>query len=245
MSTARTHLEIIAPTVQEAIERGASELGLPEEALDVEILDEGTSGFLGLGSRQARVRLRARSPEKTKAEPEGDVAPPLERPVTEKLQDGDPIIAQTARETVEELLHHMHIEAEVTAHWGEKPGKGHIWPLFVDVHGKDLSILIGRRAETLSSLQYITRLILGKELRRPVSVIIDVEGYRERREQQLRRLARRIAKQAVERGRTIALEPMPANERRIVHIELRDHEEVYTESVGEGKRRKVTIRLRP
>jgi spoIIIJ-associated protein len=101
--------------------------------------------------------------------------------------------------------------------------------------------LIGRRGETLSALQYITRLIVGKELHKPIAVVIDVEGYRARREQQLRRLARRMAQQTIERGRTMSLEPMPANERRIIHIELREHSQVYTESVGEGEKRKVTI----
>jgi spoIIIJ-associated protein len=74
-----------------------------------------------------------------------------------------------------------------------------------------------------------------------VSLAVDVEGYRQRREQQLRRMAQRLAEQAVERGRTMTLEPMPANERRIIHLELRDHLAVRTESVGEGDRRKVTI----
>jgi spoIIIJ-associated protein len=111
----------------------------------------------------------------------------------------------------------------------------------VDIQGKDLSTLIGRQGETLSALQYITRQIVSKELRRPVAAIIDVEGYRARRERQLRQMARRVGQQASERGRTIALEPMPANERRIIHVELHDHPLVYTESVGEGDRRKVTI----
>ena len=87
--------------------------------------------------------------------------------------------------------------------------------------------------------------IVGKELQRPVAVVIDVEGYLARRERQLRQLAKRMAQQALERGRSISLEPMPASERRIIHIELRDHPQVYTESVGEGDRRKVTIKLRP
>jgi spoIIIJ-associated protein len=74
-----------------------------------------------------------------------------------------------------------------------------------------------------------------------VAVVVDVEGYRARRERQLRQLARRIASQAVDYDRTMTLEPMPANERRIIHLELRDHQDVYTESVGEGEHRKVTI----
>jgi len=104
-----------------------------------------------------------------------------------------------------------------------------------------LNVLIGRRGKTLYALQYITRLILGKELKRPVAVVIDVEGYRARKEKQLRRLARRMAQQALETGRTMSLEPMAPNERRIIHIELRDDPNVSTVSVGEGDRRKVTI----
>jgi spoIIIJ-associated protein len=246
MSDAKPSLEIIAPTVQEAIARGASELGLPEEKLEVEVLDEGSSGLFGLGSRQARVRLTIRSepgeaeaPEAPRAAEEApEEAVELE---AEEPEGGDPEAVRIARDTVEELLEHLGIEATITAAWGPKPTNSRIWPLLVDVQGKDLSVLIGRRGETLSALQYITRLIVGKELRRPVAVVIDVAGYRKRRERQIRRLARRMAQQALERSRTMVLEPMPANERRIVHVELRENPDVTTESIGEGKNRKVTI----
>jgi spoIIIJ-associated protein len=247
MSDPKTSLEIIAPSVDEAITRGSIELGLPVEALEVEVIDEGSRGFLGLGSRQVRVRLSIRegyeapkavSPAETTAEEEIKPSAEIEE------EDEDAEVERICHDTVSELLHRMGVEAKVSAHWGEVSEGSHIRPLHVDIRGKDLSILIGRRAETLSALQYITRLIVGKELQRPVAVVIDVEGYRARRERQLRQLAKRIAQQAVERGRTMSLEPMPPNERRIIHIALRDHPQVYTESVGEGNRRKVTIRLR-
>ncbi|HOV05793.1 MAG TPA: R3H domain-containing nucleic acid-binding protein, partial [Anaerolineaceae bacterium] len=107
-----------------------------------------------------------------------------------------------------------------------------------------LSILIGRRSETLNALQYITSLIVSKELNRWVPLMIDVQGYRNRRERQLRQLGRRMAEQAVQSGRKQTLEPMPANERRVIHMELRNHPQVYTESVGEEPNRKVTILLK-
>jgi spoIIIJ-associated protein len=135
----------------------------------------------------------------------------------------------------------MGVEASVEGRWGQADAPDKIRPLFVDIQGKDLSILIGRRGETLAALQYITRLIVGKELKRPIAVLIDIEGYRSRREGQLRRLARRVASQAVETARTMTLEPMPAFERRIIHIELRDNPDVDTLSVGERNSRKVTI----
>jgi spoIIIJ-associated protein len=232
MAETRTSIEVIAPTVEEAVARGAQELNLPEEALEVEVLDEGSKGFLGLGGRQVRVRLTVRT---TPIQPEEPT--PVER--IPDADDGDAV--RITHETVEELLQRMGIQARVEAHWGDVVPPGRIRPLMVNVSGDDLSILIGRRGETLSALQYITRLIVGKELMQPVAVVIDVEGYRARRERQLRMLARRMAEQAIETGRTTTLEPMPANERRIIHIELRENPNVDTQSIGEGDRRKVTV----
>jgi spoIIIJ-associated protein len=245
MSDPKTSLEIIAPSVDEAVTQGSIEFGLPEEALEVEVMDEGSKGFLGLGSRQVRVRLSIREGYKGTAQSTSVEIPTVEDPSTsEVVETEDEEALRISHATVMELLERMGIEAEVSAYWGELSEGSQIRPLHVDINGRDLSILIGRRAETLSALQYITRLIMGKELQRPVAVVIDVEGYRVRRERQLRQLAKRMAQQTIERGRSISLEPMPPNERRIIHIELRDHPEVYTESVGEGDKRKVTIHLR-
>jgi spoIIIJ-associated protein len=148
---------------------------------------------------------------------------------------------RVARQSLAELLDKMKVKAEVRASWGAPEEPGEAPPLLLDVQGNDLGLLIGRKGETLAALQYIVRLIISKELNQAVSLAVDVEGYRQRREQQLRRMAQRLAEQAVQRGRTMTLEPMPANERRIIHLELRDHPAVRTESVGEGDRRKVTI----
>jgi spoIIIJ-associated protein len=239
MSEMKPSLEVIAPTVEEAVARGSSELGIPPEELEVEVLDEGGKGLFGFGSRQVRVRLTLRtepidlsavSAEEPAPEPE------VHAPESEEAE-----AVRITRATVEELLERMDIAAQVKAWWGDVVPPGRIRPLHVDVHGDDLSILIGRRGETLTALQYVTRLIVGKEMKQPISVVIDIEGYRARREQQLRRLARRMARQTLETGRTTSLEPMPANERRIIHVELRDDPNVTTESVGKGDRRKVTI----
>jgi spoIIIJ-associated protein len=135
----------------------------------------------------------------------------------------------------------MKVKATVQVRYGEADDERSRIPILVDVRGEDLSILIGRRAETLNALQYISSLIVSKELGKPLSLVIDVEGYRARREGQIRQLARRMADQAIKTGRRQVLEPMPANERRIIHIELRDNENVETESIGEEPRRKVTI----
>lgn len=228
-------IEITAPTVEEAIEQGASELGVAKESLYVEILDEGGRSLLGLGARPARVRLTVLS-GRSSSRPASRPSPAA--PVT--AEDTEEAL-RVAREIVEELLQRMGVDAKVTSAWAKADAESDEPPLLVEIHGDDLSILIGRHGETLAALQYIARLIVGKELQRQVPMILDVEGYRARRERQLRQLARRMADQAVEQGRTLQLEPMPAFERRIVHIELRDNPQVTTESIGEGDQRKVTI----
>lgn len=152
---------------------------------------------------------------------------------------------QLAQTTLAGLLEKMKVTTQVSAHWVEPEETDSDRPIWLDVQGDDLSFLIGRRGETLAALQYITRLILSKELDRAVSVIIDVEGYKKRREEQLRRMARRAADQAVEQQRSVLLEPMPANERRLIHLELRNHPNVFTESEGEGDRRKVKVIFKP
>ncbi len=241
MEEPKASVVIIAPTVEEAISRGAAELGLPADQLEIEVLDEGTKGLLGLGSRQARIRVSVRGEEAQEAELRAPETAEIELEPAIAEADEDAETLRIARQTVVELLQRMEVKAEVSAEWGEPDEEGKVRPLLVDVHGDDLSIVIGRRGETLNALQYITRLIVGKELKKPVAVVIDVEGYKKRREQQLRRLARKVAEQTAEQSRMIALEPMPPHERRIIHIELREHPGVYTESVGEGDRRKVTI----
>lgn len=249
MSAEKTTLEVIAPTVDEAIQKGLNELNLSEEAVEVEVLDPGTRGLFGLGSRQARVRLTVRTePEKVIESSVRQTSVLFEESQTVSEDGGDGIpqddILSTARQTVMELLEKMKIKAQVTATIKPAEDKDDEDTVLVNIEGDDLSILIGRRAETLSALQYITSLIVGKRLNRWVPLMIDVQGYRARRERQLRVLARRMAEQAIHTGRRQVLEPMPANERRVIHLELRDHPHVATESIGEDPNRKVTIFLK-
>lgn len=269
MNNNRTTLEVIAPTIEEAVANGLQDLGLSEEMVDIEILDEGSKGLFGLGTRHARVRLTVKSSSidaknllvESGSEPSSldeKIAQPLE--VDEAESDLETYedeldvevsispavidieyILETAEDTVSELLKKMKVVAEVSAHPGEASESGNRPTVYVDILGKDLSILIGRQAETLNALQYVSSLIIGKELGRSITLVLDVEGYRQRREQQLRQLARRMADQALKTGRRQVLEPMPANERRFIHIELRDNPEVRTESIGEEPHRKVTI----
>lgn len=239
MNEERATLEMIAPTVEEALEKGLAELGLTKNEVEIEVLDEGSKGFLKLGGRQARIRLTIKSPDAPSAAP----VKTFDKPSSIDMGDADlENVMSIAQATVRELLDKMGVNnAAVSTRLDETPGRNGEPTIIVDINGDDLSILIGRRAETLNALQYVTRLILGKEIGRGVNLAVDVEGYRDRRERNLRQLARKMASQAVKSGRTQSLEPMPANERRIIHLELKDDEKVTTESVGAEPRRKVTI----
>lgn len=237
----RTTLEVIAPSVDNAVEQGLTQLGLPREAVDVEILDSGSHGFLGLGGRQVRVRLTVKGAEIGSSENNSDHSEqrPSKKPVTTPEFKEDQLIEFT-QETVENLVALMKVEARVSAHFGDQGENGET-PVLVDIRGDDLSVLIGRRSETLNALQYIAGLIVSKQAGHYVQLVVDVEGYRNRRERQLRQLARRMAEQAIRSRRKQVLEPMSASDRRIVHIELRTNPEVDTLSVGEEPNRKVTI----
>ena len=241
----KTTLEIIAPTVEEAIAQGLAELGLTADAVSVEVLDAGNKGLFGFGKHQVRVRLTVNSGEKETAqqlEP-ARVSKPAAQVVSVKEAEvpaeTDPLLNHTEA-VISKLLHLLNLEAQVSAHYGEKDREGRR-NVHVDIRGNDLSILIGRRSETLNAFQYIASLVVGKEIQDWVQLVIDVEGFRERREKQLIQMAKRMAEQVAKSGRRQTLEPMPSAERRIIHIALRDHPDVATESTGEDPHRKVTI----
>ena len=259
-----TPLEITAPSVEEAITAGLNQLNLSREAVKIEILDEGSKGLFGLGSREAIVRLiplegipstteekpshsakehaPVVSPETLEPEEEEPAEEVIEVPSVLQDEEEDDSLLTITRETVVELIQKMHVDAEVTARYQEQEDERRNRPsVLVEVNGDDLSILIGRQAETLNALQYITRLIVSKEINKGVDLEVDVQGYRARRTEQLRRIANRMADQAIRTGKRQYLEPMPPDDRRLIHIALRNHPKVYTESMGEGSRRKVTI----
>jgi spoIIIJ-associated protein len=262
MGQEKTTLEIIAPTVEEAISRGLEQLGLPKEAVNIETLDTGSRGLLGIGGRQARVRLSlkaaAESPVVEKKKPAKKATVPVETEVETKepavreattnkvideasLSEDEKKAMKVTKDVVSELLERMHVRATISASYIEPVDENDERLILIDIEGNDLSILIGRRSETLNAMQYISSLIVSKELNRWVPMMIDVQGYRSRRERQLRQLGRRMAEQAIQTGKRQVLEPMPANERRVIHLELRDHAEVTTESTGDEPYRKVTI----
>jgi spoIIIJ-associated protein len=259
MIAEKRELEVRGDNVDKAVEAGLAQLGLTRNEVTVEVLDEGSSGFLGIGSRDAIVRLTVKaSPEELPVQereavsepPVTAVKPAVSEPTTavEALVDEEPLGAEdegeAALEIVNNLLKKMQVEAEARISLSEPDDLTGERRWVIDVQGNDLGVLIGPRGETLNALQYVARLMTGHKLHQRPHFIVDVEGYRSRREQALSRLAERMAKKVVARGKALNLEPMPPNERRIIHMTLRDHDQVFTESKGEGSRRQVRILLK-
>jgi spoIIIJ-associated protein len=234
----RTKLEVIANSVDEAVAQGLSQLGVPRDRVGVEVLDEGSRGFLGIGGRQVRVRLTVLD-EGESATMTESLPPASQAETIAAASTGDELLDLT-RETVHNLLAKMKVEAAITTTYGEADDNRDM-PVLVDIRGEDLSVLIGRRSETLNALQYISGLIVSKKAGHYVQLIVDVEGFRTRRERQLRQLARRMADQALRTGKRQVLEPMSPADRRVIHIELREDPGVTTESIGAEPNRKVTI----
>jgi spoIIIJ-associated protein len=277
-SYSNQEIESRGPTVDAAIAAGLLRLGLSRDQVTVIVIDEGSRGLLGIGSREAIVRL---GPLTAAAEPVAPPPPaPPPAPPADRAESGPPPTLQppppparpappaqpatsiageedeaaedvsddtlaaerdTAVAVISELLEKMRVPAHVTGYLTEPDDLTGQRVNMIEIGGDDLGVLIGPRGETLDSLQFLSRLMVAHKLHRRANFVVDVEGFRRRREQALTRLAERMAEKARQRGEPIGLEPMSAYERRIIHMTLRDSPDVYTESTGEGKQRRVRI----
>jgi spoIIIJ-associated protein len=202
-------IEITAGTVEQAIEKAEAQLGLSRDQFKVEVVKEGRTGILGMGGREAVIRVSQI------ALPEEDVV-------------------SRVREIVDTLLGLVGVQGKVELLSNELP-------LALNIEGDDLGILIGRRGQTLAALEYVAKLIVVRRLKAWVPLTIDVGGYKKHRRDSLQKLALYLAEQVKSRRRAMPLEPMPADERRIIHLTLADHPDVTTQSIGEGENRKVVI----
>jgi spoIIIJ-associated protein len=205
-------IEIIAATVEQAIEKAEAQLGMSRDQFEVEVVKEGRSGILGVGSKEALIRV-----------------------IPANLQERD--VVKVVIEILETLLELLGVTGKVEVLSEEIP-------LALNIEGDDLGILIGRRGQTLASLEHIIKLMVAGRLKAWLPLRVDVGGYKKRRRDSLQRLALYLAEQVKSRHRAITMEPMPADERRIVHLTLADNPEVTTQSIGEGESRKVVILLR-
>ncbi len=219
-----TEIVMSAPTVDEAIELGLKELDADRDEAEVEILSKGKTGFLGIGSESARVRVTRISAGRNAAGV----------PTT---AEGETTAAGVATAAVGRILEAAGVNVSRTLRAANDPDSG--GPI-IDLAGEDSGLLIGRRGQTLQALQFLVNLIVRKQFE-GVRVVLDVENYRQRRESQLRDMATKVAERVAQTNRSITLEPMPPADRRIIHTSLTDHPGVSTESTGEGEGRKVTI----
>lgn len=262
-------VEIQARTVEDAVGIALGQLGRRIDEVDVEILRPGSPGVLGVGAEDALVRVSVRIPGMpprgvfVPMPPQSGQAPYYGQPIHPGMGAPLPIgtvtnmplrqsfspqeMAEIGREVITQLLRRMRIQArpQIQIHprvIDPNSGEESDSPLVtINLLGNDLGMLIGRRGETLTDLQYVFNLIMNKKTRTWGKVMIDVEGYRTRRKDTLVNLARRMAEQVLVTRQPITLEPMPAYERRLVHLALLDHPYIRTESFGEGEERKVTI----
>ena len=213
-------LEISAKTVDEAIRVALEQLGVTREEVEITVIRKDKSGVFGMGAEDAVIRVVILEDE---PQPEAITA-----------------VGIVARQVLIDLLKAMNINAtvEVTASSDADA------PLALNIEGDDLGVLIGRKGQALSSLQYLVRLIVAEKIKRWVSINVDVDWYKKRHYDALRKLALHLAEQVVRRKRPITMEPMPPDERRIIHITLANNPDVITQSTGEGDSRRVVIQLR-
>ena len=275
--------EYTAKTVEAAVDEGLRDMGVSRDQIDIEVVQEGSRGILGIGATDAVVSLsRKASSAPTKVQPQEATALPAaagvdavaepeesadadgaspaaeisptadDEPSSIQADDSlseidededDAELEDIAFDLLSQMLQHLDIEAEIELSWLEDEEDGDR-PLNLNVVGDDLGILIGRNGETLASIQYLIRLMVNQELHSWKNIVIDIDSYKQRRAEQLDQMAQRLAEQVVASGRPASLEPMPASERRLVHMALRNHQQVYTASTGEDQRRKVQILLK-
>ena len=220
-----------AKSIDEAIELALTELGIEKENAEIEIIQEPAKGFLGLGAKEAIVKVTAKV---NKSEVAKTNKPKPEPKKTKGGVYNSESPAENAKNFITDILNAMGIDATVTAESKDDVVE-------VNLEGENMGVVIGKRGDTLDSIQYLTSLVVNQTSEDYIKVSIDTENYREKREEVLCSLAQRLAAKVVRTGRKFALEPMNPYERRIIHSNLQDNEDVTTFSIGQEPYRKVVI----
>ena len=209
------YIEVTAKTVSEAITEACQKLGLTSDLLDYEVIDEGTSGFLGIGSKPAVIKAAAKAVKKEVS------------------------LEESAKVFLRDVFEAMKMEVAIDVKYDDVEKS-----MDIDLSGEDMGILIGKRGATLDSLQYLVSLVVNKNSEDYIRVKVDTENYRERRKETLENLAKNIAYKVKRTKRPVSLEPMNPYERRIIHSALQDDKYVTTHSEGEEPFRKVVVSLK-
>lgn len=243
-------IEVSAKTVDDAITKACIELQAASDKLEIQVISEGSSGFFGIGSKPAVIRAAVKAAPKKEAvkkETERKSAPRQaetarrsepreEREVVQRTDEEIAQIKATALEFLSGVFKAMELPVEIQMEYNAENGS-----LEVDFAGEDMGILIGKRGQTLDSLQYLTSLVVNKEQKDYVRVKLDTENYRKRRKETLENLARNIAYKVKKTRRPVSLEPMNPYERRIIHSALQGNKFVETYSEGSEPYRHVVV----
>lgn len=258
-------VRITAKTIEAAVAEGLEKLGISREEAVVHVVEQPSSGLFGLihkkmavvdisapdeeaeedtveeasPAEEAKEETPAEEPKAEEAAPEAEEAPAEEKKAEREEPTFDPEeqkkVAEEAKTFLAGVFAGMHLAVTMECRMTEER-------IMINLVGDGLGILIGKHGQTLDALQYLTNLAAGKSFRHHYFILLDVENYRERRQDTLEALARRLAGKVKRTGEEIRLEPMAAGERRIIHLALQDDHAVSTDSEGEAPYRYVVIR---
>ncbi|MBQ6844058.1 MAG: protein jag [Agathobacter sp.] len=203
-------LEVSAKTVDEALTEASIQLGVPSSELEYDVIEKGSTGFLGIGSKNAVIKVRKKFS-----------------------------VEESVKDFLKSVFHAMDMAVEIVVKVKEEDRL-----IEVDLKGEDMGILIGKRGQTLDSLQYLTNLAVNKHSENYYKVKVDTEDYRKRRKDTLENLAKNIAYKVKRTKRSVALEPMNPFERRVIHSALQNDRFVTTHSEGEEPYRHVVVTLK-
>ena len=240
-------LEIEGKTIDEAMEKACAEFGMPREKLNIEIISEGSAGFLGLGSKKARIRASVMSIDitldATFEAPQKSSPPSREQP-KEPASSSQPVRSEegktgetaaiSAKRFLEGLLQRMNMDCPVSVE--EAHDK-----IILNIRGDGGGLLIGKRGQNLDAIQYIVNKVVNRTASDRKMIVIDTEAYRKRREESLISLAEKLGEKVKRTKKAVTVGHMHAHDRRIIHLALQDDESLITKSRGEGEYRKIVI----
>ena len=260
------YIQVSAKTVEDAVLEAAMKLATTREHLEYEVIEKGSAGFLGFGAKPAVIKARALSDEeieKAEVKPE-PVKEPVKKEVKKEVKKAEPVKAEKIEKAeVKEEVPVVEKKAVVTGK--EISAEDFLKDVFkamdmvvdikvtenkeentmdIELAGEEMGVLIGKRGQTLDSLQYLVSLVVNKYSDEYIRVKIDTENYRERRKETLENLARNIAYKVKRTRKTVSLEPMNPYERRVIHSALQNDRYVTTHSEGEEPYRRVVVTLK-
>ena len=232
------YIEFTGKTVDDAITEACQRFTITSDRLDYEVIEKGTAGIFGFAAKPAVIKARIYDPnapkEEVKKAPEEAVKEVKTEKVAEPVQSVQPVAAADPKEFLNKVFEAMNMKVDISVETNEEE-------MDINLSGDDMGVLIGKRGQTLDSLQYLTSIVVNKGRKEYIRVKVDTENYRSRRKETLENLAKNLAYKAKRTKNPVSLEPMNPYERRIIHSALQNDKYVSTHSEGEEPFRKVII----